>query len=128
MGINTVVDVTLAGMDIHNEFIAYKKELVFYAGKPVLNKVHAFYDVDGTPWSFTDATGYTFKIWEEREGGRLMITWSDPTNLSNSANDIVLNAPAADTAIERGKYYYEIAYLVAGGYEVLIAYGKAEFI
>jgi hypothetical protein len=113
-------------MDTHNEFIAYKKDIVFYAGKPVLNKVHTFYDVNGEAWDFSDATGYTFKVWEEREGGRLMITWTSPTNLTNNANNIVLNA--TDTSSERGKYYYEIAYLIAGGYEVLIGYGQAEFI
>jgi hypothetical protein len=123
-----IADVTHADMDIHNEFIAYEKDLVFYAGKPVLNRVHTFYDVDRNPWSFTDALSYTFKIWEEREGGLLMISWSDPNNLSNSGNDIILNAPAEDTDIERGKYYYEIEYTVAGGYPVLIAYGKAQFI
>lgn len=115
-------------MDIHNEFIANKKELLFYAGKPVLNKVHTFYDVNGAAWDFSAATGFTFKIWEEREGGLLMIDWTSPTNLESNANNIVLNAPADDTAIERGKYYYEIAYTIAGGYEVLIAYGVAIFL
>jgi hypothetical protein len=120
--------VTHADMDIHNEFIAYNKDLVFYAGKPVLNRVHTFYDVDRNPWSFAGALSYTFKIWEEREGGLLMVDWSSPNNLSNNDNNIVLNAPAADTGIERGRYYYEIEYVEAGGYPVLIAFGKAEFI
>ena len=120
--------VTHADMDIHNEFIAYNKDLVFYAGKPVLNRVHTFYDVDRNPWSFADALSYTFKIWEEREGGLLLVNWSSPNNLSNNSNNIVLNAPADDTDIERGKYYYEIEYIVAGGYPVLIAYGEAKFI
>lgn len=118
-------------MEIHNEFIAQEKKLVFYAGKAVLNKRHAFFDVDGNSWNFSLATGYTFKIWEEREGGLLMINWSSPTNLTLSTsdtNEIILNAPAIDTAIERGKYYYEIEYIIAGGYTILIGYGQAEFI
>lgn len=114
-------------MDIHNEFIAQRKDLVFYAGKSVLNKRHAFYDVNGDDWSFALATGYTFKIWEEREDGLLLIDWDD-TNLTNSGNEIILNAPSGDTDIERGKYYYEMEYLVSGGYSVLIAYGEAKFI
>jgi len=114
-----------ADMDIHNEFIANKKDLVFYAGKAVLNKVHAFYDVCDSPWNFNDAIGFTFTIWEEREGGLLMISWTSPENLAVNGNEVTLNAPAIDTAIERGKYYYEIEYLVAGGYTVLIAYGEA---
>jgi hypothetical protein len=116
-------------MDIHNEFIANKKDLVFYAGKPVLNKRHAYYDINDDPWDFSLATGYTFKVWEEREGGLQLIDWSDTTgNLSNYTNEIILNAPAGDTDIERGKYYYEQAYTISGGYEILLNYGEAKFI
>lgn len=118
----------VADMDIHNEFIAQEKELYFYSGKSVLNKRHAFFDVYGDPWNFSLATGYTFKIWEERDGGLLLIDWDD-TNLSlYSPNEIILNAPAGDTALERGNYYYEIEYLIAGGYTILIGYGRACFI
>jgi hypothetical protein len=117
-------------MDIHNEFIANRKDLVFYAGKPVLNKRHAFFDINGDPWSFALATGYTFKIWEEREGGLLMIDWDDDNLILSGSipNEIILNAPYIDTLIERGKYYYEIEYLIAGGYSILIGYGEAKFI
>lgn len=125
--VHTVV-VTLASMDIHNEFIAFKKDLVFYAGKPVLNRVHAFFDIDRAPWSFADAIDLYFTIWEEREGGLQMIRWVTDTNLTVSGNEIVLNASASDTNIERGKYYYEIEYTVSGGYSVLIAYGVATFL
>lgn len=125
--VHTVV-VTLASMDIHNEFIAFKKDLFFYAGKPVLNRVHAFFDIDREPWSFADAIDLYFTIWEEREGGLQMIRWVTNTNLTVSGNEIVLNASASDTNIERGKYYYEIEYTVAGGYSVLIAYGVVTFL
>jgi hypothetical protein len=116
-------------MDIHNEFIAQEKALVFYAGKAILNKVHRFWDVNGDPWDFSDASNFTFKIWEEREGGRLMIDWDD-VNLTLNAtdtNEIILNAPAVDTSIERGKYYYEMEYII-NAYPVLIAYGEANFL
>ena len=117
-------------MDIHNEFIAQKKDLVFYAGKAILNRVHTFYDIDNNAWDFSDATGFTFKIWQERNrtDGLLMISWSSPANLANSGNDLILNSNATDTDIQRGKYDYEIEYQVAGGYSVLIAYGMARFI
>jgi hypothetical protein len=117
-------------MDIHNEFIALEKDLVFYSGKAILNKRHAFYDRNQNPWVFTDVAGFTFKIWQEREGGRLMIDWDD-TNLSLSAsntNEIILNAPSSDTNIQLGKYYYEIEYIISGGYSILIGYGAANFI
>jgi len=118
-------------MDIHNEFIAQEKELFFYSGKTVLNKRHAFRDINGVPWDFSAATGYTFRIWEEREGGYLMIDWTSPTNLTLSTVnswEIILNAPVEDTTIERGNYYYEFEYLVSGGYSILLGYGRACFI
>lgn len=114
-------------MDIHNEFIAQKKELVFQAGKSILNREHTFYDIYGELWTFTDALSFTFKIWEEREGGLLKIDWG-AANLTPTANGFLLTSNALDTAIIKGKYYYEIEYLVAGGYTVLIAYGLARFI
>jgi hypothetical protein len=118
-------------MDIHNEFIAFEKELFFYSGKPVLNKRHGFFDRFGDPWNFSVATGYTFKIWEEREDGYQVIDWTSPTNLTLSTtntNEIILNAPVSDTSIERGIYYYEIEYIIAGGYSILIGYGRAVFL
>lgn len=129
--INITAGVTRADMDIHNEFIANEKQLVFIAGKAVLNKRHAFFDILGDPWNFSAAVGYVFNIWEEREGGAHMIAWTSPTNLTLSTsdtNEILLNAPSIDTSIERGKYYYEIEYLISGGYSILIAYGQAEFL
>lgn len=124
------VVVIYAAMDIHNYFLAQEKELIFYAGKAVLNKRHAFFDIDGSPWNFSAAIGFTFKIWQEREDGLLMINWTS-TNLTLSTsvtNEIILNAPASDTNIQRGKYYYEIEYLISGGYTILIGYGCAKFI
>ncbi len=118
-------------MDIHNEFLPTKKiDIVFYAGKAVLNKPHAFWDINNDPWNFSQAIGYTFKIWEEREGGLLMIDWSDTNgNLTNNGDNIIyLNAQATDTSIGLGKYYYEIEYLIAGGYTILIGAGEAKFI
>ena len=117
-------------MDIHNEFIAQQKDLVFYSGKAILNKRHAFFDINGDPWDFSQATGYTFKVWEEREGGRLMIDWGDDniTWSGSDSNELLLNSLASETNIERGKYYYEIEYLLSGGYSVMIAYGEANFL
>jgi hypothetical protein len=115
-------------MDIHNEFIAQEKNLVFYAGKPIINRVHEFNDINGNPWDFSEATGLFFNVFEEREGGIQLIAWADPENLASSGNQIILNSNASDTDIGIGKYYYEQGYLIAGGYEVLTAYGQAKFI
>lgn len=123
-----VADAKFAAMDNSQEFIANEKDLVFYAGKPIINRQHVFKDQCGNPYSFALALSFTFKIWQERDGGLQVISWSSPQNLAASGNILFLNAPAEDTDIYRGKYYYEIAYLVAGGYEILIAYGEANFI
>lgn len=122
------VHVKPAAMDNSNEFIANEKDLVFYAGKPIINRQHVFTDQCGNDYSLTTALSFTFKIWQERDGGLQVISWSSPQNLSASGNILILNAPAEDTTIYRGKYYYEISYLIAGGYEILIAYGEANFI
>lgn len=115
-------------MDIHNEFIAQEKDLVFYAGKAILNRRHVFFDINGEQWDFSDAIGFTFRIWEEREGGLLMIDWTDDNLTLSPPNEVILNSTAEETTIELGKYYYEIEYLVSGGYSVLIAYGEANFL
>jgi|SRR5690606_5326541 hypothetical protein len=114
-------------MDINNEFIAQKKDLVFYAGKAIINKRHAFYDINGNPWNFSFATGFSIRIWEEREDGLLMIYWDD-TNITAIGHELILNSQADVTNIERGKYYYEIEYTISGGYGILIGYGEARFI
>ena len=114
-------------MDLYNEFFAIEKPIVFYSGKAVIDRVHAFFDINGDDWSFASATGYSFKIFQERNGRRLIL-WEDPVNLTQNSNDIILNAPIQDTALDIGNYYYEIAYYDAGAYEILLAYGEAKFI
>lgn len=116
-------------MDIHNEFLAQKKELVFYAGKAILNREHTWYDLNDELWDFSDAIGFSFKIWQERDedDGLLKIDWG-AANLTPTGNGFILNSNASDTALIKGKYYYEIEYQVAGGYSVLIGYGLARFI
>jgi hypothetical protein len=111
-------------MDIHNEFIAQEKDLVMYKAKAIINRVHRFYGLNRDPWDFSDAEHFSFKIWEEREGGLLMIDWDDTNLTASLPQDIILNAPSTDTDIERGKYYYEIEYMEADGYPILIAYGQ----
>lgn len=115
-------------MDIHNEFIAEEKNLVFYKGKPIINRVHDVKDREGNPWDLSVAVGMFFNIFEEREGGLQVISWTDPDNLAWSGYQFTLNAPASDSDIELGKYYYEVGYLIDGGYDVLIGYGEAKFI
>jgi hypothetical protein len=53
-----------------------------------------------------------------------MIDWDDTNLTASLPQDIILNAPSTDTDIERGKYYYEIEYMEADGYPILIAYGQ----
>lgn len=117
-------------MDTSNLFIAHDKALVFYAGKALINKRLAFYDREGNPFDLSFATGFTFDVWEEREGGLHLISWGgDHLTLSGeNSNEIIVNAPAADTDIEKGKHYYEINAIYAGGYPLLLAYTEAKFI
>ena len=114
-------------MDLYKEFFATEKDIIFYSGKAIIDRVNAFFDINGDDWDFSAATALSFKIFEERNGRRLIL-WEDPVNLTAASNDIILNAPVADTGLDIGNYYYEIAYFDAGSYEILLAYGQASFI
>lgn len=115
-------------MDIRNEYLWIRQDLYFHAGKGIDHRPHVWTDINNNDWDFSDAIGFRFRIWEEREGGLLMIDW-DSNNLTPfGTKGFYLTAPPTDTDIERGKYYYEIEYLVAGGYSVPIGVGDAYFI
>lgn len=117
--------------EIHNGFVAEKYPLVFKYGKPVVNLAFLFYESDDeTELDFTGQTGITFKIWEEEENGKLLLSLSHGSGLSLSGNIITMNTNAAQMSPTdgRGKYYYELAYQIAGGYEILLMFGEARFI
>lgn len=115
-------------LDNHHEFIAVEKDLTFYSGKAVINRVNRFYDNTGSDYLLTSNIGLFFVIYEEREEGRIVFESDHNSGLSTSVNDIIFNFSVADMSIPIGNYYYELGYVVDGGYEIILAYGSLRFI
>jgi hypothetical protein len=117
--------------EIHNGYAAEKYALVFKYAKPVINLAFLFYESDDeTELDFSEVTNATFKVWEEEENGRLLLTVSNGDGLTLSGNTITMNTSAGQMTPGdgRGKYYYELSYYTSGGYEYLLMFGEAKFI
>jgi hypothetical protein len=115
--------------EIHNGYAAEKYPLAFKYAKPVIDLVFLFYESDDTTeLDFTDNTGSTFKIWEDDENGKLLLTVLKGNGLTISGNTITMNTSAGQMTIPRGRYYYEFSYYTAGGYEYLLMFGEAKIV
>jgi hypothetical protein len=107
----------------HNTFIAEEYSLVFYTGKPLVS-----FSLDCSNATFSGQVGYTFKIWEDGENGRLLLSLVQGTGLVLSGTNVLISTSSGQMNIPVGKYYYELSYLISGGYEVLVKFGQAKFI
>ena len=115
--------------EIHNGYAAEKYSLAFKYGKPVIDLAFLFYESDDeTEVDFTGNTGVTFKIWEDDENGKLLLTLSSGSGLTISGNVITMNTSSWQMTIPKGKYYYEFSYYTAGGYEYLLMFGEAKIV
>jgi hypothetical protein len=103
---------------------------VFYNAKPVLNFIIEFFveDCDGdfddeeTNYTFSNFVSGYFRVYNER-GGRLIKNLP----MTNISSTLVLNSN--DTTFEdNGNYYYEIGYLMTGGYELALMYGRLKVV
>lgn len=106
-------------------FDAVDDNLTFYDGKPILDfQVQFFTDEcdddledDEVDYSFSGFVSGYFRVYNERNG-RLI----KDLPMSNEGSALVLNT--TDTVFEDlGNYYYEIGYLMSGGYELALMYG-----
>lgn len=115
-------------MDSHNLFPGIEWPLVYYNGKSVYAQVFQFFAEDGTTdYSFDDFSTIKLDVYTKRDG-RLLKTF-DSTYLSRSGNDVTFNAGASAMEFDDlGKYYYEMYYVQAGGYEVTLLYGEFKVI
>lgn len=110
-------------------FDATEDDLTFYNWKPILQFSIEFFvedcDFDSTndaDYTFSNFISGYFRVYNER-GGRLIKNW--PMTLDGSS--LVLNTQ--DTSFEDdGNYYYEVGYLMSGGYELALMYGKLKVI
>lgn len=101
----------------------YKMEML--NGQPIIDiGVQFFYDDCGTEtdFDFPDYSSSYFKIYNERSG-RLLKT----IPLTKSGNILMINS--ADTDLDDlGNYWYEVVYIMAGGYEQILRFGNLEVI
>lgn len=101
--------------------------LTLYNGKAVIDLALSFF-VDDCEEGVTNDEDFTFPnfvsaymtVYNERTG-RLIKTYS----LTQSGASLVLNGSVSDMTFEDlGVYYYEIGYVITGGYEQVLMYGK----
>jgi hypothetical protein len=107
----------------HKTFIGEEYDLIFYTGKPLVE-----YEIECENATFSGQVGYTLKIWEDGEDGRQLLSLVQGNGLRLSGTSIFISASSGQMDIEPGRYYYELSYLVSGGYEILVKYGLAKFI
>lgn len=78
------------------------------------------YDDCGTETDFTfpDYVSSFFRAYNERLGRRVK-----NIGLTRSGNVLVVNS--TDTGFDdNGKYFYEVGYVMSGGYEIVLRYGQ----
>lgn len=113
----------------HRMYAAEAYPLEFISGKPVVNLAFLFYEQDGeTEMTFTDQIACTFKIWEDNDGGKLLLSMYEGSGITSSGNIKTINASASQMNIDPGKYYYEFSYYTTGGYEIVLMFTEAKFI
>lgn len=104
-------------------FQAKDYPLIVYNGKAIIDKAFRFYtkDCDGVDEDF-DYPGFVsayMRVNNERNG-RLLLTLA----LTQSGTYLVLNASASEMTFEdNGNYWYEVGYVMTGGYEQALRYG-----
>jgi hypothetical protein len=111
---------------IHHEFIGVEKNLIFYSGKTIINRVHSFFTYNGDLFIFNPSNSAYINIYDERDNDGYLIKELQ-LNVSSS-NEIFLNVQGSDIDLPVGKYYYEFVYIDNGGYEIILAFGEAKFI
>lgn len=104
-------------------FEAKSYPLIIYNGKPVIDKAFRFYTVDcdgiQEDFDFPNYVSSYLRIYNERSG-RLLLTIS----LTQSGSYLIANASSADMTFEdNGNYWYEVGYVMSGGYEQALRYG-----
>ena len=106
-------------------FMGEKDELRIFNGQAIINGSILFFynDCDETEFDFPNYAGLFMTIGNERDGD-ILKSFTSSSGLSKSGNAILLNLSASDMTLpDLGKYYYEIGYIISGGYEQVLRYG-----
>lgn len=106
-------------------FQATEYPLVIYNDQPIIDMGFQFFYLDcdtETDFDFPDYSSSYMKIYNERLGRTIK-------NIPLTRNGNILIVNSTDTNFDdNGKYFYEVIYLMNGGYEQVLRYGPAEVI
>jgi len=112
-------------MIISKLFQGTEYPLEIYNGQPIIDMGFQFvYDECGTETDFTfpDYVSSDLLVYNERLG-RLIKT----IPLTRNGNILIVNSTDTDFD-DNGNYFYEVVYLMSGGYEQVIRYGLLKVI
>lgn len=104
-------------------FQAQEYELQLYNGQPIIDIGFAFYYLEcetETEFDFPDYSSSYLKIYNERLGRTIK-------TIPLTRNGHILAIYSTDTEFDdNGNYWYEVIYVMAGGYEQVLRYGLLE--
>jgi len=109
-----------------NLFIGSNDSLNVLNGQAIINGSILFFydDCDESEFDFPNYAGLFMIVSNERDGS-VIKSFSSTTGLSRSGNAIIINLSVLDmTFTDAGKYYYELGYIISGGYEQILRYGE----
>lgn len=108
-----------------NLFIGTKDELRVFNGQAIINGSILFFynDCDATAFDFPNYSSLFMTISDDRDGA-IIKGFTSSTGLSKSGNALIINLSETDMTFQDiGKYYYELGYVINGGYEQVLRYG-----
>lgn len=113
-------------------FDGVERELKVYNGQAILDYDIDFFteecdtdfEEDEEDFTFPAYASSYFRVFNERLGTRIK-----NIALSRSGSSLVMNVSVLDNTYDQnGKYYYEIGYVQAGGYEIALMYGPLKVV
>lgn len=112
-------------MTVNKLFQATEYPLEIYNDQPIIDMgFQFFYDNCGTEtdFDFPDYVNSYLKFYNERLGRTIKTI-----PLTRSGNILIVNS--TDTSFDdNGNYFYEVIYLMSGGYEIVLRYGLGKVI
>lgn len=106
-------------------FQATEYPLEIYNDQPIIDMGFQFFYLDcdtETDFDFPDYSSSYMKIYNERLGRTIKTI-----PLTRNGNILIVNSTDTDFD-DNGKYFYEVIYLMSGGYEQVLRYGPLEVI
>jgi hypothetical protein len=101
-------------------FQATEYPLEIYNDQPIIDMGFQFFYLDcdtETDFDFPDYSSSYMKVYNERLGRTIKTI-----PLTRNGNILIVNSTDTDFD-DNGKYFYEVIYLMSGGYEQVLRYG-----